>query len=81
MYVNASQTIPQVFGSPATPSNPSAQLRQPQATEYAERPAPNVTQRVDAAPRVEAPARPEVDARSSTSLENGRPGSRLDILV
>ena len=81
MNVSASQATPQAFGSLSAPSTPSAQLRQPQGTESVERPAPNATQRLDAAPRAEAPARPEADARPSTNLENGRPGSRLDIVV
>lgn len=83
MNISPSQSTLQAFGSSFASSAPLTQVRQPVAAESIERPAPNVTQRADAAPRTEAPVRPDDDSRPpvQASAQQDRPGSRLDILV
>lgn len=84
MNITPSQSTLQAFGSSHAPAASATQVRQPVAAEVTERPAPNVTQRVDAAPRAEAPARPEADSGlppQSSAAQQDRPGSRLDLLV
>ncbi|MGI9416684.1 MAG: hypothetical protein ACR2RA_02475 [Geminicoccaceae bacterium] len=83
MYIPPSQSTLQAFGSSPSAATPAAQVRQPVAAEQVERPAPNVTQRIDAAPRADAPARPEADSRPpvQTNAHQDRPGSRVNLLV
>ncbi len=83
MNITPSQSTLQAFGNSLSASAPAAQARQTVATNQVEKPAPNVTQRVDAAPRAEAPARPEADAKppAQASAAPDRPGARLDITV
>jgi hypothetical protein len=79
MNITPSQSTLQAFGSSVAPSAPASQVRQPVAAEPIERPAPNVTQRADAAPRAEAPVRPDTDSRPP--VQSDRPGTRLNLLV
>ena len=83
MNITPSQSTLQAFGSSVASSPPAAQVRQPVAAEPIERPAPNATQRVDAAPRTEAPARPDTDSPPppQVAAQSDRPGSRLDLVV
>lgn len=83
MNITPSQSTLQAFGSSYTPGASATQVRQPPAAEATERPTPNATQRVDAAPRAEAPARPDTDSKSSSqpTAQPDRPGSRLDLVV
>lgn len=83
MNITPSQNTLQAFGSSLSASAPAAQTRQPVAANQVEKPAPNATQRVDAAPRAEASARPEADAKppAQASAQPDRPGARLDITV
>ncbi|MEM7044364.1 MAG: hypothetical protein AAF543_16265 [Pseudomonadota bacterium] len=83
MNITPTQSTLQAFGSASNAATPASQVRQPVATEATERPAPNTTQRVDAAPRTEAPARPDDDGRPpvQASAQQDRPGSRVDLLV
>ncbi|MGI9508044.1 MAG: hypothetical protein ACR2QJ_01690 [Geminicoccaceae bacterium] len=83
MNITPSQNTLQAFGASVSPSAPAAHVRQAAAAEPIERPAANVTQRVDAAPRAESPARPDADSRppAQTASQADRPGSRLNLLV
>ncbi len=83
MNITPSQSTLQAFGSSLNSGTPAAQARQPVANETTERPAPNVTQRVDAAPRPDAPARPDADSRPQTpeGPARDRPGARLNLVV
>lgn len=83
MNITPSQSTLQAFGSSVAASPPAAQVRQPAAAEPIERPAPNATQRSDAAPRTEAPARPDAESRPppQAAAQSDRPGSKLDLLV
>jgi hypothetical protein len=83
MNITPSQSTLQAFGNSLSSSPPAAQARQAVSTNQVEKPAPNVTQRVDAAPRTEAPARPDADARpaAQASAQPDRPGARVDIVV
>lgn len=83
MYIPPSQSTLQAFGSSLNAATPTAQNRQPVAAQQVERPAPNVTQRIDAAPRTEAPAPAEPDSRPpvQANAHQDRPGSRVNLLV
>ncbi len=83
MNITPSQSTLQAFGNSLSSSVPAAQARQAVATEQVERPAPNATQRTDAAPRAEAPARPDADARppAQAAAPADRPGAKIDIVV
>ncbi|MEM8949775.1 MAG: hypothetical protein AAGA21_12325 [Pseudomonadota bacterium] len=83
MNITPSQNTLQAFGSSLNSAASATQVRQPVAAEQIERPAPNTTQRVDAAPRAEAPARPDVNGGTPVqeTAQNERPGSRLNLLV
>ncbi len=83
MNITPTQSTLQAFGSSVASSAPANQIRQPVASEPAERPAANVTVRADAAPREEAPARADNDVRPATeeTARYERPGSRLNVLV
>ncbi len=84
MNITPSQSTLQAFGSSLNSATPAAsQVRQPVAPETTERPTPNVAQRADAAPRAEAPARPDADSRSPVQegAQRDRPGSRLNLVV
>lgn len=83
MNITPSHSTLQAFGNSANSLTPASQARQPAANQPVEQPAPNVTQRVDAAPRAEAPARPDADSRPPTqaSAQPDRPGSKLDLVV
>ena len=85
MQITPSQGTLQAFGSSPNTAVPAAQVRQAAAAETIERPAPNSTQRVDAAPRAEAPAAPDADSRQATPKQSAepsdRPGSRLNLVV
>lgn len=83
MNITPSQGTLQAFGNSLNASAPAAQVRQPTAAEPAARPAPNLTQRADAAPRAEAPARPDASSQptAQASAQQDRPGSRLNLVV
>jgi hypothetical protein len=83
MNITPSQSTLQAFGNSLSSTAPAAQVRQAVATNQVEKPAPNVTQRADAAPRAEAPARPEADAKApaQASAQPDRPGAKVDIVV
>ncbi len=82
MNITPTQSTLQAFGSAFNAAPPASQVRQPVAAETTERPAPNTTQRADAAPRAEAPARPDADSRPPVQASaQDRPGARVNLLV
>ena len=83
MHITPTQGTLQAFGNSSNASVPAAQVRQPAVAEPAARPAPNVTQRADAAPRAEAPARPDASSQptADAAAKPDRPGSRLNLVV
>jgi len=83
MHITPSQGTLQAFGSSPNTSPPAAHVRQSVTSDQVEQAKPNTTQRVDAAPRTEAPARSDADSRSTVenSARPDRPGSRLNIVV
>lgn len=83
MNLSPTQSTLQAFGNSVSQTAPVAQTKLPVNAQPADQPAPNATQRADAAPRIEAPARPEPDERSSSSpsAQDGRRASKVDILV
>jgi hypothetical protein len=83
MNITPSQSTLQAFGNSLSSGPPATQARQAVASSQVEKPAPNVTQRVDAAPRTEAPARPDTDTRqpAQASAPADRPGARVNIVV
>ena len=89
MNIGPGQSTLQAFGNTLSQTAPTAQSKVPTATQTAAAPAANSTQRADAAPRPEAPARsaPPVtaDSRESptppASGHNGHRAAKIDILV
>ena len=83
MHITPSQGTLQAFGSSPNATPPAAHVRQSVSSDQVEQAKPNATQRVDAAPRGEAPASPDANSRSSveSSARPERPGSKLNIVV
>ncbi|MGI9506014.1 MAG: hypothetical protein ACR2RE_23490 [Geminicoccaceae bacterium] len=83
MQITPSHSTLQAFGSSQSAGQPSANVRQPAANAQVEQPKPQATQTAEAAPRAEAPARPDADSRSTVqaSAPQDRPGRSVDILV
>lgn len=83
MNITPSSGTLQAFGTSLNSTPPSANVRQPVANVQVEQPAPNATQRADAAPRAEAPARPDADSAppEPRSAREGQRGSLIDTTV
>ncbi len=89
MNVGSSQSTLLAFGNTLSQTAPTAQSKVPSNIQTAAAPASNSTQRVDAAPRPEAPVRSD-SATQQASKEVSRPPSsdqsnhraaKIDILV
>jgi hypothetical protein len=89
MNIGPSQSTLQAFGNNLSQTPPTAQSKAPTNTQTVSAPAANSVQRADAAPRPEAPIRPESRApadsrdasRSPSPSQNGQRAARIDILV
>ncbi len=89
MNIVPSQSTLQAFGNTLSQTAPTAQSKVPTTTQTAAPPAANSTQRADAAPRPEAPVRPNQTSSSDAKDESRPPPSRgegqraakIDILV
>ncbi len=84
MNINPTLSTLQAFGTTLKPTVPASQARLPAAVDQAQRPTPNGTQRADAAPRTEAPAKPQPAERNAPSVPADRAtgrAARIDILV
>jgi|GEM_PF-5652394 len=83
MHITPSHSTLQAFGSSSNSTPPTAHVRQSAANAQVEQSTPKATQTADAAPRVEAPARPDVESRSTvqSSAQQDRPGRSVDLLV
>ena len=89
MNIGPSQSTLHALGNPLSQTAPTAQTKVPVDVQTAAAPAANSTQRADAAPRVEAPVRPEAitssepkeGSRPAPSYQDGHRAAKIDILV
>lgn len=81
MNIGPSQSVLHAFGNTVSQTAPTAQTKIPASTQPVERPVANTTQRLDAAPRSEASARPDSEHRPPAAEQRSARGTKIDVFA